>query len=137
MTEAGQQKCEETTSEHEPSISTTLDAGRLLLASGPESAAVSDTGAKANLACFRWLKHHNRISEREGNQKVPIYSSSARFRFGGGSPGDVRHAADIPEDIAGGKGKLAANVLDADIPAFLRKGAFEHWGGNRTSYVIC
>ena len=53
----------------------------------------------------------------------------AKFKFGIGRMGEVRYAGNIPVVIAGGLGKFAAFLLDADILAFLRKGAFESLGG--------
>ena len=43
--------------------------------------------------------------------------------------GGVCHAADITVGIAGSKGTFTAFVLDADIPALLRKGALEALAG--------
>ena len=41
----------------------------------------------------------------------------------------MRHAADVPAGAAGNKGKCTAFVLEADMPALLRKGAVEALGG--------
>ena len=60
---------------------------------------------------------------------MSTYPASARFRFGGGRPGEVRHATDIPEGNAGKQGKFAASALDAETPALLREGAMEALGG--------
>ena len=84
--------------------------------------AVLDTGAAANLACYKWLDTHNSVLERRGLEKAVPYSSNARFNFGDGRIGDVKHATDIEVGIARCKSTLAAFVLDADIPALLRKG---------------
>ena len=83
----------------------------------------------ANLVCFRWLERHNRLPEEEGGPEVSTYPSSALLRSGDGRLNEVRHAAHIPPSIAGNKGKFAAFVLDADIPALLRKGAMEAMSG--------
>ena len=69
-----------------------------------------------------------RISEQKGYRKVSTYTSSARFRFGEGSAGEVRHAADIPVVIAGSRGKFPAFMADADFAALLRTGAVELLG---------
>ena len=53
-----------------------------------------------------------------------------RFEFDGGRQGEVRCAADIPVGIAGGRGKLAAVVLEADTPALLCEGALKALGGH-------
>ena len=50
--------------------------------------------------------------------------------FGDGRPGDVRIAAKITRREAGCAGTVAAFVLEADIPALLRKGALEAPVGN-------
>ena len=57
------------------------------------------------------------------------YSSSARFKFGHGRVGQVKHAADIKVGPTGRMGTFTAFVLDADIPGLLRKGTLEALGG--------
>ena len=84
---------------------------------------VLDTSAAANLVCFRGLDRHIRILEREAYQRAPTYPP------GDGRPGVVRRAEDIPVGVAGSKCKFTAFVLDADIPALLRRGAPETLGG--------
>ena len=81
--------------------STTLDVGGMFLVSEDASMVELDSGATANSVCFRCLEHHNRLLERNGRPKVSTYPSSASFRFGGGSHGEVCHAADIPLGVAG------------------------------------
>ena len=88
-------------------------------------AAVLDVGAAAYSVCFRRLVGHNRILQREGFRPVSTYPTSARFKFGDGRLGEIRQAADIPAGIAGNAGKITAFVLEAIIPALLRKGALE------------
>ena len=61
-------------------------------------------------------------------EKAVPYPSNARFKFGDGRIGEVKHAADIKVGIAGRKGAFTAFVLDADIPASLREGALEALG---------
>ena len=51
--------------------------------------------------------------------RVLTFPSRARSKFGGGRIGEVRPAADVTE------GNFAACLLDAEIPASLRKGALE------------
>ena len=82
-------------------------------------------GATANLACFRCLAHHDCILEKAGVSRVSTYPPCARFKFGDGRLGEVRHFADSPVSFVGEKGKFTASVLKADIPAFLLKGASE------------
>ena len=106
-----------------------MDAGGLFLVSEKGSVVVLDTGATANLVCFRCLDHHNRLAERHGFRRVSTYPQKARFRLGDGRVGNVRHAVDIPAGIAGNTAKLTAFVLRADIPALLREGATEALGG--------
>ena len=87
--------------------------GRLFLVLEADSLVVLDTGAAADLVCFRWLGHRSRISERRGYQKVSTSPLSAIVRFGNGRLGEVPHAAETPVGIAGNKGKFTAFVLDA------------------------
>ena len=47
--------------------------------------------------------------------------------------GEVRRAADIPAGVAGRTAKFTAFVLDADMLAFLRKGASEALGRQQDS----
>ena len=89
---------------------------------------VLDAGATANLVCYKWLENHNSFLERQGLEKAVPYPSNARFKFGDGRMGEVKHAADIKVGIAGCKGTFTAFVLDADIPALLRKGALDALG---------
>ena len=63
-----------------------------------------------------------------GLPRVSTYPAQARFEFGDGRMGDVRFAANITVGIAGAEGNFTAFVLDADIPASLRKGALEALG---------
>ena len=90
------------------------------MVSREDSVVVLDTGATANLVCFSWLAHHNRILERRGIPRVSTYPSKARFRFANGRLGDVRQAADIPLGVAGAQVKFTAFAPDADIPTLLR-----------------
>ena len=90
---------------------------------------VLNPGATANLVCSRWPARHNRILDWRGIPRVTTYPSKARSRFADGRLGEVRHAADIPVAIAGYRGMRTAFVLEADIPALLRKGAMEAIGG--------
>ena len=56
-------------------------------------------------------------------------SGSCAIQIWGRRLGELRHAADILVGIAGIKGEFTPSVLDADIPALLRKGAMEASGG--------
>ena len=109
--------CEGTKSDYEPPFATTLDAGRLFLVSEEDSVLVLDSGFTANLVCFRWLEHRNRLLEEKGCQKASPDPSAARVRFGDGRLGEVRRAADILVGIAGKKGIFAAFASDAGAPA--------------------
>ena len=60
-----------------------------------ESVVVLDTGATANLVCYKWLGDHNRFLERQELEKPVPYPSNARFKFGEGRIAEVQHAADI------------------------------------------
>merc|ERR1712052_65500 len=60
--------------------------------------------------------------------KVHLYPSAARFKFGDGRIGEVQYAANISVGIAGCKGTFTAFVMDAEVPALLRKGALEALG---------
>ena len=114
---------------NEQSFSTSLDSGCQLVCMRNDSVVVLDTGATANLVCFRWLSHHNALLEQRGLPRVSTYPAQARFKFGDGRTGDVCFAADITVGIAGTKGTFTAFVLDADIPALLCKGALEALAG--------
>ena len=87
--------------------------------------AALETGAAAKLVSFSWLAHRNRILERFGIPGVTANPPQARFRFGDGRLGEVRHAADVPVGIAGNKGMFTAFELDGDVPALLRDGDLE------------
>ena len=112
-------------SDHEQSSATTLDVGGFFLVADSDSTMVLETGATANLVHFCWLRPRNRILQRRGSQKVLTYPPSARFRFGNGRLGEVRHPAGISAGIPVRKGEFTVFVLDAGIPTLLRKGALE------------
>ena len=89
---------------------------------------VLDSGATANLVCYKWLDNRNLFSERQGLGKAVPFCSSARFKFGYGGIGEDKDAADIKAGIAGCTGAFAAFVLGAEIPALLGAGAPEAQG---------
>ena len=113
----------------EQPFSTPLDSGCQLVCMRDDSVVVLDTGAAANLVCFRWLSHQSSLLERKGFPRVLTYPAQARFKFGDGRAGNVCFASDIAVGIAGAKGTSTASVLDADIPALLCKGALEALAG--------
>ena len=63
-----------------------------------------------------------------GPLPAQAYPARARFQSGNGRLGEVRSAADIPVGVAGGRGKVAAFLLETGIPALLRRGALEALG---------
>ena len=79
----------------------TVDAGDASRVHQGDSVAAWNTGATADLVCFRWLARRSRILGRRGNPRATTYPSQARFRFGAARLGEVRHAADNPAGIAG------------------------------------
>ena len=98
----------ETGSTCEQFFVTTVVAGDACMVSQEDSVVVLGAGATANLVCFGWLAHHNRDLDRRGIPRVTTYPSQARFRFGDGGLGEVRHAADTPVGIAGNQGMFRA-----------------------------
>ena len=72
------------------------------MVSESDTAVVLDTGAPANLACFRGLEPRNRIVQPKGYPRVTTYLASARFSLGDG------HAADAPARNAGSKGQFVS-----------------------------
>ena len=105
-----------------------MEAGGQFAAPSSESVVALGIGATANLVCRKWLENHNPFLDKRGLEKAVPYPSTARFKFGDGKIGEVQHAADIKVDVAGCTGALKAFVLDAEIPALLRKGALEALG---------
>ena len=69
------------------------DVGDFFLVLPGDSVVALGTGAAANLVCLSGLARRNRILERRGMPLVAACTAKARFRFGDGRPGDVRHAA--------------------------------------------
>ena len=98
------------------------------MVSRASSVVVLDTGATANLVCRAWVANRNLFLGELGMEKVRLYPSAARFKFGDGRIGEVQYAANITVGIAGRKGTFTAFVMDAEIPALLRKGALEALG---------
>ena len=103
--------------ERELSFSTAMDFGGLFVLTESGSVAFSAAGATANLVFPGCLGRHRRILKRRGRPRVSTYPTSARFRFGDGRVGDVRHSADIAGGFAGNEGESAAFALEADMPA--------------------
>ena len=66
-----------------------------------------------------------------GRPLAKITLAFSSFRYGDGRVGDVRRAAVVPVAIVGYAGRFMAHVVDADIPALLRKVALETLGGHR------
>ena len=102
--------------QHEQSFSTTLEAGSQLICTRANSLVIPDAGATASRVCLRRLNHHNSMLGRVGLPRVSTYPAQVRYKFGG-----VQFATYITVGTAGPKGNSTAFVLDADIPAILRK----------------
>ena len=75
----------ETGSKCERSFVTTVDVGGAILLSGMDRVVASETGATANLVCFSWLTHHNRILAKHGSPKVAakVMGALGRTPWGG------------------------------------------------------
>ena len=84
----------------EQSFSTTSDPSGQFSAMGAHcvapTLAAPDTGATAKLICFKWSGHHSSISKKREIARAQPYPAHARFKFGDGRLGVVRHAVDIP-----------------------------------------
>ena len=104
---------------HENSFPATLELGGRFATAQSESAVALDTGATANLVCYKWPETRNSFSGKRGFAKAAPYPSSARFKFGDGRVGVVGHAADIKVGIAGRRGAFTAFALDAEIPTLI------------------
>ena len=100
---------------------------------GEGGAVALGTGATANLVRFRRSVNRNLLLEMHGLPRVSTCPACTRFKFGGDRLREGRFAADISLEFAVCKGTFAASVLDADIPALLRKGAFGSLGGQLES----
>ena len=92
-----------------------------LIMSSEKSEASLDTGATANLACFKLLQRHNSLQAKSGAPAAEMHPGAASFNFGNVRLEQVRYAADVPVAIAGRRGMFTALPVDADIPASSRK----------------
>ena len=79
-----------------------------------------ETGAAANSVYFKWLENRNLLVGKQELPRISNHPGSARFEFGDGRFGEVRHAAEVTDGSAGRKGTLTALVLEADIIALLK-----------------
>ena len=95
----------------------TMDGGDIFSVSREDCVVLFDMGATANLARFSRQAHHNRILGKYAIPRVATYPARARFLFGAGRLGEVRHATDVPVGVARNRSMLTAFVLAADIPA--------------------
>ena len=82
-----------------------------------------DSGAAANLVCFKRSENRNLLLGKQGLPRISTDPAGARFKFGDGRLREVRFVADVTVGDAGCQGALAAFALGADIPALLPKGA--------------
>ena len=94
-----------------------------------DSEAVLDAGATVNLGRFRWLDHRDSVLEKFGDPPAQPPPAWARFKLGTDRLGEARYAADSPAGVAGGRGKLAASLMEGGIPASLRIGSLATLGG--------
>ena len=115
------------------SPSTTSDMCGQFLFMGADSVALLATGATANLARSRRLEHRKKFLKLRGLLRVSTYPACARSKSGDGRRGEVRYSADTPAGIAGCPEEFAAFAPEAEIPAFLRKGALGTLGGRSES----
>ena len=83
-----------------------LDLGGASVASKASSVVGLDAAAAANLGRRAWIENHNGFLERQGMEKVALYQSAARFKFGDGRIGEVQFAANIAVGTAGCMGHL-------------------------------
>ena len=79
----------------EDAPSTTSDVGVKSVCVHDDSVAVLDTGATANLTCFKWLGNHVSRLQKMGTPKASTYPTFARLKFGDGRVEEVRCAADF------------------------------------------
>ena len=79
---------------------------------------------------MNWPNSRSAILQALGRPLAKITPGFASFRYGDGRVGDVHRAAVIPIAIVGHAGHFMAYVVDADVPALLRKNALETPGGH-------
>ena len=92
-----------------------------------ESVAVRETGAAANLVCSGRLEDHDSRVSCWGVPGAETYPPPARFKFGYGSLGEVRCAAEILVDVAG----CWPLRLELIFQRYRVKGRREAWAGSR------
>ena len=88
-----------------------------------------DTGQTGQSGVLSLVAPSQFPSGATGLPRVTTYPTRARFEFGGGRMGYAHFSADIVVGIVDSKGNMTVSALDADIPAFLREGAMEAFGG--------
>ena len=67
-----------------------------------------------------WVR--NSVLKKFGVPPALPYPAEVRLDFGNGRRSEMRYDANIPVGIGGGRCKFTASLMDADIPACLRKG---------------
>ena len=110
------------------SFATTLEFSGKYSAADAGSVVDPGTGAAANFAFFKWSGRHNSALGKFGVPPAQSFPAIEGFKFGNGRVGEVRFSADILAWTAGGRGEVAAFLMDADIPALLRKGEPQYLG---------
>ena len=116
-------------------FSTTLGVGGQFACVSGDSIAVLDTGATANLACFKWLANRKSRLRNLGIPEVTAFPAMARFFFGDGRVGSERFSADIKVGIAGRGGAFAVSALEADIPRYCVRGPFSDMPWRRDAFA--
>ena len=71
-----------------------------------DSAAITDTGASANLVGVKLLNNRNTFRRSVGRPTTNLTAASASFRYGDGRVGDVHCPAFIPTAIMGFTGQF-------------------------------
>ena len=100
----GSRNSEESSGSCEQSFLPTLEDGSQLICMKEDSVVILDTGATANLVCFRRSTQNNSLLSKLGLPRVATSPAQARFKFGGGRMGGARFAADIAVAIASTQG---------------------------------
>ena len=113
----------------EESSSATLEPTGGFSVAAADSVEAPDTGATADLACFKWLYPRYSDLRKFGVPRSQPYSARAGFECGNGAMSVARYAANIPVGIAGARDEFTSFLVDAETLGLFGKCALESLGG--------
>ena len=90
--------------------------------------AILDTGCSKSVCSKIWIEEYLATLNEDEKSKVEYGASNTFFRFGDSSLYEAKEKVKIPANVEGKDFLLNADVIDAEIPLLLSKGAIKKAG---------